>query len=89
MIECQSERVINVAEIDPKLRHTIILQLFEHLGTGHSLQIIVDHDPKRLRHQIEARHGSACDWSYLEEGPDVWRVRLRHHAGDPWSYNAV
>jgi uncharacterized protein (DUF2249 family) len=71
------ERVINVAEIDPKLRHTIIDQLFEHLGAGRSLQIVVDHDPKRLRFQLEARHGSTCDWSYLEEGPEVWRVRLR------------
>lgn len=72
-----AERVINVAEIDAKHRHTIILQLFEHLGADRSLQIVVDHDPKRLRHQLESQHGSACGWSYLEQGPDVWRVRLR------------
>ena len=72
-----SERVIKVVEIDPRHRHTIIFQLFEHLAPGNSLQLIVDHDPKPLRFQLEARHGSFCDWSYLEEGPDVWRVCLR------------
>ena len=73
-----SERVINVADIDPRYRHTILFRLFEHLAPDESLQILVDHDPRRLRLQLEARHGSRCAWSYLEEGPDKWRVRLRN-----------
>lgn len=72
-----SERVINVADIDPKYRHNILFRLFEHLAPDDSLQILVDHDPRRLRLQLEARHGSRCAWSYLQEGPDLWRVRLR------------
>ena len=78
-----SERVINVADIDPKYRHNILFRLFEHLAPDDSLQILVDHDPRRLRLQLEARHGSRCAWSYLEDGPDLWRVRLRLlRAGD-------
>ena len=72
-----SERVINVADIDPRHRHAILFRLFEHLAPDDSLQIVVDHDPTRLRLQLEESHGSRCAWSYLEEGPDVWRVRLR------------
>lgn len=72
-----SERVINVADIDPQYRHAILFRLFEHLAPDDSLQIVVDHDPRRLRLQLEARHGSRCGWSYLQAGPDVWRVRLR------------
>jgi uncharacterized protein (DUF2249 family) len=72
------ERVINVRDIDPRHRHGIISQLFDHLDPESSLQLVVDHDPRPLRYQLEARHGSRCDWSYLEQGPDVWRVRLRH-----------
>ena len=72
-----TERVINVADIDPRYRHDILFRLFEHLAPDDSLQIVVDHDPRRLRLQLEARHGSRCAWSYLEEGPDVWRARLR------------
>lgn len=76
-IAAPSERVINVTDIDPRHRHTIIEQLFEHLTLGASLQIVVDHDPRPLRFQLEARHGSRCHWTYLEEGPDIWRVRLQ------------
>ena len=75
--ESHSERVINVADIDPRHRHTILSRLFEHLVPEQSLQIVVDHDPRRLRLQLEATHGSRCVWSYLEQGPEVWRVRLR------------
>lgn len=71
------ERVITVAEIDSRYRHLIISQLFEHLAPGNSFQLVVDHDPKPLRFQLEARHGSRCNWTYLEQGPDIWRIRLR------------
>lgn len=72
-----NERVIKVADIDPRHRHTILFRLFEHLAPDASLQIIVDHDPQPLRLQLEASHGSRCNWSYLENGPDNWGVRLR------------
>jgi hypothetical protein len=34
-----------------------------------SLQIVVDHDPRRRRLQLEATHGSRCTWSFLAKGP--------------------
>jgi uncharacterized protein (DUF2249 family) len=71
------ERVINVADVDPQYRHAILFRLFEHLAPDQSLQIKVDHDPRRLRLQLEAHHGLRCGWYYLEQGPDLWRVRLR------------
>lgn len=70
------ERVINVVDIEPQYRHAILFRLVEHLAPGTSLQIIVHHDPKRLRMQLEAQYGSRYGWSYLEQGPDIWRVRL-------------
>lgn len=79
----RNERVINVADIDPQHRHAILSRLFEHLAPDQALQIVVDHDPRRLRLQLEAQHGARCGWSYLEQGPDIWRVRLRLlQAGD-------
>ena len=72
-----SELVIHVQGIDPRHRHAVIFQLFGHLAPEASLQLIVDHDPKPLRFQLEARHGSRGQWTYLEEGPDLWRVRVR------------
>ena len=75
------ERVVEVALIEPRLRHTVIRQLFETLPRGGALQLVVDHEPRPLRMQFEGRYGAACSWSYLEEGPDVWRVRLVNAAG--------
>jgi len=73
-----NERVIDVRDIAPRHRHAIIFQLFDHLVPENSLQLIADHDPQPLRFQLEARHGARCSWSYIEQGPEVWRVRLRH-----------
>jgi uncharacterized protein (DUF2249 family) len=50
-----NERVISVAEIDPRYRHALPFRLFEHLAPDDSLQILVDHDPGPLRLQLEAR----------------------------------
>jgi uncharacterized protein (DUF2249 family) len=70
------ERVIDVRQIDPRHRHMVILQLFDNLPIGGTMQLIADHDPKPLHFQLEAKYGAACLWTYLEEGPDVWHVRL-------------
>lgn len=70
------ERVIDVRQIDPRHRHIVILQLFENLPAGGTMQLIADHDPKPLRFQLEAKYGAACLWTYLEEGPDAWHIRL-------------
>ena len=76
--DMKGERVIDVREISPHIRHTVIIQLFEHLDHRGALQLIADHDPRPLRLQLEAKHGNRCQWTYLEQGPDLWRVRLQH-----------
>jgi uncharacterized protein (DUF2249 family) len=72
-----SERVVHVRDIDPRHRHTVIFQLIEHLNMDSSLQLVVDHNPKALCFQLEAKHGQRYRWTYLEQGPDIWRVRLQ------------
>ena len=76
------ERTLDVRQIEPRFRHSIIMKLFEALATGKSLQLITDHRPRPLQHQMELRYGAGCRWSYLEEGPDIWKVRVRRIAPD-------
>jgi len=76
----RNERLIDVRDINPLHRHTIIFQLIEHLAPGGSLQLMADHPPRPLRYQVEARYGALMKWSYLEEGPDVWRVLISRRA---------
>ena len=73
-----SERVIDVRDIEPRFRHAIIFRLFENMIPDATLQLIADHPPRPLRHQFEIRYGDGFRWTYLEEGPDVWRVRVGH-----------
>ncbi|MGP9810507.1 DUF2249 domain-containing protein [Rhodopseudomonas sp. NSM] len=75
-----TERVLDVREIPPYQRHEIIPRLFDNLQPGQGLQIVVDHDPRPLRYFLESVHGEDCQWSYLEQGPEVWRVELRRAA---------
>lgn len=72
----QNERIVDVREIAPRIRHTVIHQLFGNLQAEQGLQLIVDHDPRRLKRQLEAGFGAHVGWDYLESGPDVWRVRI-------------
>ena len=34
-----------------------------------------DHDPKPLYYQFQAEYKGTFTWDYLDQGPDVWRVR--------------
>ncbi|MFW5968448.1 MAG: DUF2249 domain-containing protein [Persicimonas sp.] len=43
---------------------------------GESFVIKNDHDPRPLRYQFQAERPVQFGWEYLEEGPEVWRVRL-------------
>jgi len=46
------------------------------LGVGAGFVLVNDHDPKPLRYQFEAEHADDFTWDYLEQGPEVWRVRI-------------
>jgi uncharacterized protein (DUF2249 family) len=71
------ETTIDVRVIPPFERHGLIFGTFDRLNSGDSFLIVNDHDPRPLSHQFEARYAGTFAWQYLEQGPDVWRVRIR------------
>lgn len=60
----------------PAEKHATILRAFRALESGASLVLLNDHDPVPLRYQLEAEHPDAFSWEYLEQGPELWRVRI-------------
>lgn len=68
--------VIDVREMIPRDRHPTILSTFDALAPGTAFELVNDHDPKPLRYQFEAERTDTFTWEYLEQGPDVWRVRI-------------
>lgn len=72
----QQAKTIDVREIMPRERHPLIFQTFDDLAAGESFELVNDHDPKPLYYQLMAERPGQLGWEYLEEGPEVWRVRL-------------
>lgn len=60
----------------PARRHQLIFETWGNLGAGAGFILINDHDPKPLYYQFDAEHAGEFSWDYLEEGPEVWRVRI-------------
>lgn len=71
-----AETLIDVRQIEPSRRHPLILGTFENLALSESIVLSNDHDPRPLFYQFNTMHPGAFDWTYLEEGPHLWRVRI-------------
>jgi uncharacterized protein (DUF2249 family) len=71
---------LDVREIPPARRHTLIFHTYEALEPGRAFVLVNDHDPKPLYYQFEAERRGEFTWDYLEQGPQVWRVRIGRRA---------
>ena len=67
---------LNVVSIVPKERHSLIFRTFDELGKGDSFILINDHDPKPLYYQFLHEKEGLFIWEYLEQGPELWRVKI-------------
>jgi uncharacterized protein (DUF2249 family) len=68
--------VVDVRRVPPAQRHPLIFDTFAALAPGASFLLINDHDPKPLYYQLAAEHTGQFVWQPLEEGPEVWRIRI-------------
>lgn len=76
--EIKSETfVLNVTLIEPRLKHPTIFKHFDALKEGEAFEILNDHDPKPLYYQLLGERGNIFTWSYLEQGPQWWRVQIK------------
>jgi uncharacterized protein (DUF2249 family) len=69
-------QTVDVRTLIPRERHPLIFRTFQALKSGESFELVNDHDPKPLYYQFQAEIGPQFDWHYLEQGPEVWRVRI-------------
>lgn len=75
-MDVSDEEPLDVRPIPPPDKHPTIFETFDELAPGEGFVIVNDHDPKPLYYQFEAERPGEMAWEYLEEGPEVWRVRL-------------
>jgi len=70
------DRILDVRAEPPVRRHAVIFEAFEALDAGAGFELVNDHDPKPLYYQFAAERPGAFTWEPIEEGPEVWRVRI-------------
>jgi uncharacterized protein (DUF2249 family) len=71
-----TDATLDVRNEPPARRHELIFETYHALGAGEGFVLVNDHDPKPLWYQFDAEYAGAFSWDYLEEGPEVWRVRI-------------
>ncbi|HEX7409284.1 MAG TPA: DUF2249 domain-containing protein [Candidatus Binatia bacterium] len=67
---------IDVRNTPPPQRHPLIFQTWASLQPGEAFLLVNDHDPKPLYYQFKYEHEGQFSWEYLQQGPDVWEVRV-------------
>lgn len=70
------EQSIDVRAISPRLRHPMIFRTWDELPTDSAILLTNDHDPAPLYYQFAAEYAGHFHWEYLEQGPEVWQVRI-------------
>ena len=67
---------VDTRPMTPQNRRSLVFAAFNELGVDGTLELVNDHDPITLRSQFELEKPSLFSWTYLEKGPEVWRVTL-------------
>jgi uncharacterized protein (DUF2249 family) len=70
------DQQLDVRQEIPARRHELIFDTYHALAPGNGFVLVNDHDPKPLYYQFAAEHPNQFEWDYLEQGPQVWRVRI-------------
>ena len=72
----QESRIVDVRFIPPRDRHPIIFEAFDSLTPGQTLILVNDHEPRPLYYQFLHERNDQFEWTYLEEGSEVWRAKI-------------
>lgn len=72
----EKENILDVTQIEPRLKHATIFERFDDLISGESLILHNDHDPKPLFYELSAKRGDIFSWEYLERGPEIWKIKI-------------
>lgn len=67
---------VDVRAMAPHERHARLFDRFDGLLPGEAFVIVNDHNPVPLRRQLEGRSPGEVQWTYLQDGPDLWRVQI-------------
>lgn len=67
---------LDIREYSQPEMHNAIFRTIYSLLPGHSVELINDHEPKALEYYLSTECTSQFQWSYVEQGPKVWRIAI-------------
>jgi uncharacterized protein (DUF2249 family) len=67
---------IDVRGVPHAERHARVLAAIDALPADRALVLVAPHAPRPLLAQIDARYPGQIETQWLQEGPDVWQIRL-------------
>ncbi len=70
---------LDVCNVPHAIRHATVFGALDAVGSAAGLVLIAPHDPLPLLAQIEQRAPGTFEVSYLERGPEAWRLQLLRH----------
>ncbi len=68
---------LDVREMPPWERHPKIMETFDGMKPGDTLQIINDHDPRPLHYQFMMEREGQFQWHSEEKGPRHWIATIK------------
>lgn len=71
---------LDVQTIPHAVRHAAIFGSLESLAPHSGMIISATHNPLPLLAQLEQKHPGAFESTYLDEGPDRWRIKFVRRA---------
>jgi uncharacterized protein (DUF2249 family) len=71
-----SRPVLDARQVPHNIRHATVFGALDAVRPGAGLELIAPHDPLPLLAQAEERDPGAFQVTYLERGPEVWRIAL-------------
>ena len=70
----EGNNTLNARDLAPRFRHERIFATFLNLKPAEAFILL--NDPKPLYCQFQGGHNGQFSWEYMEQGPEVWRVRI-------------
>lgn len=71
---------LDLRDVPRPMRHPMVFARLDALDIGESFELVNDHDPIPLNRQMDAMRPNQAEWTYIERGPEVFRIRVRRTA---------
>jgi len=72
-----ASRTVDIRTLDGCVnRKAAVLDTFDALEQGDCVEVVNDHLPRGLLAHFEEQRPGRFEWTSIEEGPEVFRVRI-------------